>query len=446
MVAPDRESLPDDLRLALESVSDEVVSELISIQCTTFSNFVSWVDSVSSYSILFFFQSLQHLFFFLSIVCMYVNFYCCVKSSDWNTALQCCIDEGPQRALNRASIKHAWKAADKRQSKEDDEDDEDGDKPIKASIREKMESDFYSMFKFHVSQKRSPSDVMLNQCQKQLKTGKFLEFPLKKVKSLASVESGKKKQTFSTGNELVTISVGKADEDMDTFFKSELQLVIAVQVLLNCYLLSGFNRMVGSEPWITLDAVNEYKERVEDQLPKIGIPAMLNAHCECFTKMCELLRQKKVATFDRAIAKAYTENQAFFVMTKPKSTANPPGGKRQGPPLHVQQPPPPPQPQPLQQYAAGVPFLPPPPPPNRPPSNAMSFARAQGAPSILTCKFCDDTKRQFCKPFNDSRGCRGGKGGGPCTFLHACDVKKQDGKSCGSTDHTRLTCPHRRSA
>ena len=47
--------------------------------------------------------------------------------------------------------------------------------------------------------------------------------------------------------------------------------------------------------------------------------------------------------------------------------------------------------------------------------------------------------KQICKRRNDARGCNDPN----CPNEHRCDVLVND-KVCGSTQHTRLTCPYRK--
>ncbi len=54
----------------------------------------------------------------------------------------------------------------------------------------------------------------------------------------------------------------------------------------------------------------------------------------------------------------------------------------------------------------------------------------------------DSKGTAICKPHNDNRGCTKLQTACPTKRAHWCDVLKSDGKTvCGSTSHTRASCP-----
>ena len=49
--------------------------------------------------------------------------------------------------------------------------------------------------------------------------------------------------------------------------------------------------------------------------------------------------------------------------------------------------------------------------------------------------------QSICKRHNDQRGCTPKEKNCPDRKRHTCDGRKPDGTACGSTSHTRSTCP-----
>ena len=374
-------------------------------------------------------------------------------AAEWNTALACCANNQAQYALRRARLRIAWRAATViHQGKEDDD---NYDKPIKAVRRQALQQAYFDEFKEHLSARKSPSDIALNRADKEIKSNKHTYWNLKQIKSLKVSESaiGKKAKIQVPGGEnssgfMLTLGDSAAmNEDSSQFFKTELQLMHAVEVKLNTYLLAGHAKVVNGKNWFTKDKRNEYAELIEEQVQNTSIGIMLDAHHNCWTRVIELLRGDKVDTLDEAITAAMGHYMAYF-MKRPSMKGGKGGGKSMKGfdakhnanwDLHNT----------LRRTAPGATDVIDPrvsgliQRPNQPltaPRGAQ-LAVASGKPRVRTAKTAvvNGTEKEICKFHNDDRTCFYP---GSCGKEHCCDVKRANGQACGSKDHTRYNCPH----
>jgi len=330
-----------------------------------------------------------------------------------------------------AALKQAWREAEAENARSltrahSQASNEELDTPLEPSLQKEVETNFRRLYSWPaLPASRVGSDSLLGRVQREFARLQPSQFPVSRVKSLASVQRGPpaKVRRLSAGLTLHLSGPEEGEEHDEPAglheFWTQLNILATTWAVAGCFEAEG-GEPVGSKTvfchWAEACSYTAvFEDRSYAELPAYTEESVVNwatsVEHAVRTRAIELVRGTDKLRWGHALTVAVRDLSTLWSECRhllvPRRS-----------PGSVQSAPPPAAGKGTGKGASG--------PPNQPagPSQRKwrhSNTLPSGAP--------------LCKKFNDRRGC--GKNC-PDQKAHACDVTLQSGSACGRKDHNRL--------